>query len=229
MMKDSKNISEAIRDIPLFSQLDATQRSLISQVASVETIAKGGLYFSEKSASRGLHVLLSGRVKLFKTSEDGKEQTIYLFGPGEPFCLCSVFSDGQLPANLAALEPSRVLVIAPEHFERIISEDPSLLLNLLRVMSVRLKEAMDMIDALSLKQAPARLAAYFLTHAHDGIVRLGITQREFAKVIGITPEALSRTLKRMSETGLIKHGDQSIQLRDIRQLEAYRDGFLGGE
>ncbi len=152
---------QAVRSIPLFEQLDASQRELLARAANMEHIPKGGLYFSEQAAAKGLHVLVSGRVKLFKVSDDGKEQTIYLFGPGEPFCLCSLFSDGQMPANLAALEASRVLVIAPDRFERLAAEAPSLLLAILRVMAHRLKEAMNMIDALALKQIPSRVALVF--------------------------------------------------------------------
>ena len=217
---------QAVRSIPLFEQLDASQRELLARAANMEHIPKGGLYFSEQAAAKGLHVLVSGRVKLFKVSDDGKEQTIYLFGPGEPFCLCSLFSDGQMPANLAALEASRVLVIAPDRFERLAAEAPSLLLAILRVMAHRLKEAMNMIDALALKQIPSRVASYFLTHGQDGRVRLGITHREFSKVMGVTPEALSRSLKRMAEFGLIRQQGDVFLLEDMAGLEKCRDGLF---
>lgn len=216
--------ADAIRSLELFSRLDEAQIRLLAEAASVEEIPKGGLYFSDQAASTGFHMLLSGRVKLYKVSEDGKEQTIFLFGPGEPFCLCSVFSDGKLPGNLAALEPSKVLVVDPEHFKDLAARDPSLLLMVLRVMSLRLKNAMDLIDSLSLKQVPSRLAAYFLTHALDGVVTLGITHREFAKIVGVTPEALSRALKKMVEANLVSLEGEIIRLTDENELRACRDG-----
>ncbi|SNR66422.1 CRP/FNR family transcriptional regulator, anaerobic regulatory protein [Humidesulfovibrio mexicanus] len=216
--------ADELEAIPLFASLSEAQRERIAQEASVESIAVGGLYFSERTASTGFHILLSGRVKLFKVAEDGKEQTIYIFGPGEPFCLCSEFSDGQLPANLTALESSRVLVLAPQPFERLSQKDPAILLALLRIVSRRLKEAMEMIDALSLKQIPSRIAAYLLTHAQGESIRLGITHREFSKIIGVTPEALSRTLTKMTKSGLIKQGDGEIRIIERRLLEDCRDG-----
>ncbi|KAF5031455.1 Crp-like helix-turn-helix domain protein [anaerobic digester metagenome] len=216
--------AEELEKIALFATLSAAQRALVAREASVESIAAGGIYFSERTASTGLHVLLSGRVKLFKVAEDGKEQTIYIFRPGEPFCLCSIFSDGQLPANLAALESSRVLVLAPQQFERLSKEDPALLLVLLKVISRRLKEAMEMIDSLSLKQIPSRIAAYFLTHAQGESVRLGVTHREFAKIIGVTPETLSRTLTKMSKRRMIEQSEGEIRILDRQLLEGCRDG-----
>ncbi|MFU2209942.1 Crp/Fnr family transcriptional regulator [Solidesulfovibrio sp. C21] len=213
-----------LEGMALFATLSPAQREHVAREASVESIAAGGIYFSERTASTGFHVLLSGRVKLFKVAEDGKEQIIYIFGPGEPFCLCSVFSDGKHPANLAALESSRVLVLAPRQFERLSKEDPALLLVLLKVISRRLKEAMEMIDSLSLKQIPSRIAAYFLTHAQGESIRLGVTHREFAKIIGVTPETLSRTLTKMSKRSMIEQREGEIRILNRQLLEGCRDG-----
>ena len=210
MKKDE--IREIARGFALFSRLDEDQLARLAERASIMHIPRKSLFFSEDNAAQGMHVLLSGKVKLFKIGDDGKEQTIFLFGPGEPFCLCSTFSDGVLPANLAALEDSTVMYISPPELEQLVREDPGTLLNMMPVMSRRLKEAIDMIDSLSLKQVPSRLLAYFETRAQDGRVALDLSQRELAKVIGITPEALSRTLRRMTEEGLIEMTDGAIVL-----------------
>ncbi|THB63922.1 MAG: Crp/Fnr family transcriptional regulator [Desulfovibrio sp.] len=224
MQQEHQGVAQAVDSVPLFSSLDEAQKRLVAQWAVIKTIGGGEQLFGGKGVSKGLHVLLSGRIKLFKASEDGKEQTIYLFGPGEVFCLCSVFSDEHLPANMTALETSQVLTLAPKHFEQLAMEDPMLLLRLLRVMSRRLKEAMELIDALSLKQIPSRLAAYFLSHARSGRVCLGITHKEFAKIIGVTPEALSRNLGKMARKGVIELEGNEIAILDEMQLQECRDG-----
>lgn len=223
---DTSGIVEIISTLPLFSHLEMNQIERLAQAAIIETIPAGGLYFSEQAAAQGLHLLVAGRVKLFRMSEEGREQTIFIFGPGEPFCLCSVFSDGQLPANLAALEPSTVLVVPPGELERLVAEDPGMLLMILRVMSRRLKEAMDMIDALSLRQLPSRLAAYILTSAEGGVMTLSITHRELAKIIGATPEALSRSLRKMSEAGLLEVEGKDVRILDRWGLEQCRTSGL---
>ncbi len=70
-----------------------------------------------------------------------------------------------------------------------------------------------MIDALSLQQVPSRLMAYFEARQENGRISLDLSQRELSKIIGITPEALSRTLKKMAEQGniLIEGGDIFLQ------------------
>ncbi|MGE4422374.1 MAG: Crp/Fnr family transcriptional regulator [Pseudodesulfovibrio sp.] len=209
-------LKNEISALPIFARLDDAQLDRIASHAEVLRFPRKSLFFSEDNSAQGLHVLLTGQVKLFRLAEDGKEQTIFVFGPGEPFCLCSTFSDGKLPANLGALEDSRVLFIRPKEYERLVREDPSILLTMMRVMSRRLKDAMDMIDSLSLKQVPSRLMAYFQSRHQDGRVTLDLSQRELAKIIGITPEALSRTLRKMADNGDIRMDGNDIFLLDMK-------------
>ncbi|GAB7023500.1 Crp/Fnr family transcriptional regulator [Salidesulfovibrio brasiliensis] len=223
---DKDVMKATVREFRLFSKLDETQLDKLVEHAAVTRIPKGGMFFSENKATQGMHVLLSGKVKLFKLSEEGKEQTIFVFGPGEPFCLCSTFSDGKMPANLSALEDSQVMFITPEELESMVHEDASVLLTMMRVMSRRLKEAMEMIDSLALKQIPSRLAAYFLSQQQEGNVELGMSYRELSKIIGVTPEALSRTLKKMAGDGLISVDGSRVTIEDMQGLEDCREGRL---
>ncbi|MBG0791607.1 MAG: Crp/Fnr family transcriptional regulator [Desulfovibrionaceae bacterium] len=209
---NATELKTRIRSFPIFSTLDEDQLDRVVNHAEILDFPKKALFFSEDKSAQGLHVLLQGRVKLFKISEDGKEQTIFVFGPGEPFCLCSSFSDGRLPANLGALEDSRVLYITPGELAALVREDPTVHLTMMRVMARRLKEAMDMIDSLALKQVPSRLMAYFESRAEDGVVELDLSYRELSKIIGITPEALSRTLKRMAEEGTVDVDGNTVRL-----------------
>jgi len=218
---DKTSLRDAIRGFPLFSSLDSGQLDRLAERATVARIPRKTLFISEDHAARGLHVLLSGKVKLFKMSEEGREQTIFVFGPGEPFCLCSYFSDGLLPANIAALEDSEILLVGPDEFEAMVREDPAILLNMMRVMARRLKDAMDMIDSLSLKQIPSRLAAYFLSRRREGRVVLDISYRELAKIIGATPEALSRALRRMCDDGVVAADGSEVKILDEEGLAAY--------
>ncbi|WP_421902035.1 Crp/Fnr family transcriptional regulator [Maridesulfovibrio sp.] len=219
-----KDIEQEISELTLFAKLKKEQLERLSSHAVINEIPKKSVFFSEDKTSKGLHVLLSGKVKLFKISDEGKEQTIFVFGPGEPFCLCSVFSDGVLPANMSALEDSRVLFINTDEYEKLVQEDPTILMQMMRVMSRRLKDAMEMIDSLSLKQVPSRLAAYFLSREKDGLVSMDISYRELSKIIGITPEALSRTIKKMSANGLINVDGTEVRIINHEELSRCREG-----
>jgi CRP/FNR family transcriptional regulator len=228
---NSRELAFQLRQIPLFAELADSELDALAESASVREYEPGQIIASRNEKVRGFFLVLSGLVKLYKVSVEGKEQTIYLFGPGEPFCLCSFVSGGRFPADAAALEPSLILRLEADAFEKLTREKPNVLLAMLTVMSRRLKEAMDMIESLSLKEIPARIAAFMLHEAArqdghgQGVVKLEISQRELSKIIGVTPEALSRALKRMRESGYIETRGREISLVDAKGLAECAEGL----
>lgn len=210
--------------LSLFEGLTGEQVEALAQGAHVRTFARGEVVLAENEPMRGLFILLSGRVKLSKVSMEGKEQTLYHFEPGEPFCLMSMFEDRRMPATAAALEESKVLVVSGPGFENL-AMDPAVLFNMLRVVSRRLKDAMALIEALSLKEIPARVAAYLMHLVRGGAggpdgtaLRLPMTHRELAKVVGATPEALSRAMRKLSDDGMLAVDGRDITVLDARAL-----------
>lgn len=216
-----------LRTLPLFAGVPEEQLAALADAARVRAYAAGEFIVGEDEEPRGFFVVVAGRVKLFKMSPEGREQTVYAFGAGEPFCLCSVFEGERFPANAAALEPSRVLVVPPEAFERVARAEPSLLFNILLVLSRRLKEAMSLVESLSLKEVPQRVAAYLLQAPRGGgVVDLPVTHRELAKIVGTTPESLSRSLKRMAGQGLVAVDGRRITVLDEAGLRLCSDEGL---
>lgn len=219
------DIELLVRSSDFFNELPEEQLALLLSGAKDNTYAPGQVLVEAQEELGGFFLLISGRVKMTRMSEEGKEQTIYVFGPGEPFCLCGLFDGGACPASAVALEKSRVVMFPAADFDRIVREDPTLLFNMLLVMSRRLKSAMDMIESLSLKKAPERLAVYLLhaERAPDGgkdVVRLPMSHRELAKMIGATPEALSRAFKQLNQKGLVEVRGRDIHILDRVGLAA---------
>ena len=214
----------AVRDLSLFEGLSREQLETLTANATVRSFARGETVLAENEPMRGLFILLSGRVKLYKVSPEGREQTIYHFEPGEPFCLMSMFEDRRMPANASALEDSRVLVITGPDFENLARTDPAVLFNMLVVVSRRLKEAMVLIESLSLREIPGRVAAYLLHLLKGGggpdgtALRLPMTHRELAKVVGATPEALSRAFRKLADDGILSVDGRDINVLDARAL-----------
>jgi CRP/FNR family transcriptional regulator, dissimilatory nitrate respiration regulator len=114
--------------------------------------------------------------------------------------------------------------------EAITMKEPHLPVNIIQILSNRLKESMSLIESLSLMEIPQRLAS-FLIHSptrekgkETNQLELAITQRELAKILGSTPEALSRALSKMSDTGLLKVDGQSIRILDREALGELAEG-----
>jgi len=157
-----KEIDHIISDIPLFNGLPEDQLHAIKQIAAEKKVNKGEAIFSEGDEGKGFYVVLEGRVKIYKVSAEGKEQILHIFGQGQPFGEVPVFAGQKFPANAQAISKGRVLFFPRTAFVTLITENPSLSLNMLAVMASKLREFSVQIENLSLKEIPARLASYLI-------------------------------------------------------------------
>ena len=196
----------------------------LGAIAVGRTYGKGALIFSEGDDGEGFHVVVSGKVKIYKLSADGKEQILHIFGPGEPFGEVPVFEGRHFPAHAEAMEPSRVLCFPRPAFIRLIRSDPDLALGMLAVLSKRLRLLAQLVDDLSLKEVPGRLADHLLglygAQGGSATIELEIPKAQLASLLGTIPETLSRILARMSSRGLIDIDGPAITIRDLEGLKA---------
>ena len=132
----------------------------LAMIVTDQVFRKGETIFSEGEDGNGFYVVITGRVKIFKLSSEGKEQILHFFGPGEPFGEVPVFTGQHFPANAEAMEESRVFFFPRKSFVDLIKRNPSLALNMLAVLSKRLRRFAALIDDLSLKgssRSPGRV------------------------------------------------------------------------
>jgi len=193
-------------------------------IVTDQTFGKGEAIFSEGEDADGFYVVITGRVKIFKLSPDGKEQILHFFGPGEPFGEVPVFTGQHFPASAEVMEESRVFFFPRKSFVDLIKRTPSLALNMLAILSKRLRRFAALIDDLSLKEVPGRLAAYllYLSDQNRGakVLELAVTKAQLASLLGTIPETLSRILGKLSSQGLIESDGRRIRIMD---REALRD------
>ncbi|NQU13515.1 MAG: Crp/Fnr family transcriptional regulator [Desulfobacteraceae bacterium] len=222
------DIVEHISSIPLFKGLPKAELEDLSMIVEDQQVGRGEIVFSEGDEGTGFYVIISGKVKIFKVSWEGKEQTLHIFGPGEPFGEVPVFGGQQFPANAEALEKGRIFFFPREDFSGLIKKNPDLALNLLAVLSKRLRRFTSLIEGLSLKEVPGRLAAYLLSlsESREGSMELELefSKGQLASILGTIPETLSRILGRMSSKGLIESHGPRIRLLDLQGLQELSEG-----
>lgn len=219
--------AKQIREVALFDGIGRERLNALATKVARRPFRPGELIIGEEDPARAFYVVLSGKVKLYKSSAEGKEQTLYVLGPGEPFGLCTAFAVESFPVSAMALEEGSLLVIPGPVIEEIAGQEPSLLLSIIRVLSRRLKESMALVDSLSLMEIPQRLATYLLSlkpGAAGESVTLPITHRELAKILGATPEALSRAIRKMTNEGLLRAEGRGIHLLDRPALVRLAQG-----
>jgi len=218
-----KNILEIIADISLFNGLPENQINEIVRIAVEKRYGKGEIIFLEGDEGNGFYVVADGKVKIFKASIDGKEQILHIYGPGNPFGEVPVFSGKKFPANAQAILKSHLFFFPKIAFVKLITENPSLAMNMLAVLSMRLREFTVQIENLSLKEVPGRLASYLIYLADEQKsgtnIFLPISKGQLASLLGTIPETLSRIFAKMSSRNLIEITGREIRLLDRSSLE----------
>lgn len=213
---------DIIKSTSLFEGLSGEEVEAISKLIFEKKYGKGETIFFEGDEADGFYIVSSGQIKVFKMNPMGKEHILHIFGPGEPVGEVPVFSKQPFPANAEALVKSSTLFFPRKDFVALIENNPSIALNMLAVLSRRLRQFATQIENLSLKEVPARLAGYLLYIAeeqkNEGVVQLPVSKGQLASLLGTIPETLSRIFARMSDEGLIQVEGRSITILDRQGL-----------
>lgn len=211
--------SDFIRNIPYFDGLNQ------------ETLESIGKYVYEKSAERGemllfegeqadtLYFVVDGAVKVFKTSHDGKEQILQIIRPGESFNDVPVFGGDVNLASAEAMGNVVLKVIKKSDLEAIISEYPRVALNVIHILSQRVRQLVSLVEDLSFRQVTGRVAKMLLEYAGNGGDRPRLTQQEMAAMLGTAREMIGRSLKNLEEEGMIKIDRHRIIISDMDALK----------
>jgi CRP/FNR family transcriptional regulator len=222
------DIISIIAGIPLFKGLSPKQCTALGAIAVRKYYSRGQNFFAEGDDGIGFYIVLSGKVKVFKLSPEGKEQIFHILEAPEPFAEAAVFAGEHYPASAQALSETLVLFFPRQKFVELIIQEPSLALSMLALLSRRLRKLTMLVESLSLKEVPGRLAAYLLylhEHNHDtATIELDISKNQMAGLLGTIPETLSRILKRMNDENLIKVTTRSIAILDKKGLADLSQG-----
>ena len=203
---------EVLREFPLFSGLEEEHLKSITDIAIPKRISKKGILFREGDEARGFFLLVKGRIKLSKISPTGKEQILHFVQKGQSFAEAALYMNRIYPATAEAIEESELLFIPKEAFTRSMTSDPGLSLNLIAHLSQYLQLLTRKVEELSLMDATARLARYFLGNMDPttGLVRLGAGKGQTASSLGMAVETFSRTLTRFKDEGMIKEASPGV-------------------
>jgi CRP/FNR family transcriptional regulator len=168
--------------------------------------------FREGGAASDLWVLERGAVRLCKISAGGAITTLETLGPGQVFGAISALDEATYPADAEAVSDGTARCLPRAAFVRLLGEDPGVGLEVLRIVSRRLREAQERMRAFAHDPAPARLADALLRTVRAGEAR--ITRRALAEAAGTTVETAIRVLRRFEREGLIHGAVGRIDVRD---------------
>jgi len=217
-----KNIRDLISHCPLFAGLPEDQLDSVRDIIIEKEYGKGETIFSEGDDGIGFYLVSQGMVKIYKVSFEGKEHILHIFGPGEVFGEVPVFTGKVYPANAEAIKKSQFLFFSRETFINLVTKNPSISLNMLAVLSMRLRQFTAQIENLSLKEVPGRIASYLILLSKEqqntASVTLSISKGQLASLLGTIPETMSRILGKMGSMNLIEVNGREIRLLDMDGL-----------
>jgi len=231
---------DLLRRCPLFAGLREEDLRRIRTIASLKRVGKREILFSEGEEARGFYVILSGKVKLYKVSPDGKEQILHVVSAPDAFAEAALFLEGSYPAFAEALIDSQLIFFPKRDFIQLIEKNPQLSINMIVTLSHYLKRFASLIEELSLKEVSSRIAKYLIdlslklskvgtTRFREGRspneVELDLSKTQLASKLGTISETLSRTLAKMKAKGIIDVKKNRILILNREALEELASGL----
>jgi CRP/FNR family transcriptional regulator len=224
---------ELLRRCPLFAGLKEEDLKRIRAIASLRQIEKKEILFSDGEETRGFYVILSGRVKLFKVSPEGKEQILHIVSAPDAFAEAALFLEGTYPAFAEAMTDCQLLYFPKRDFIQLIEKNPQLSINMIVTLSHYLKRFASLIEDLSLKEVSSRIAKYIIDlsmkSSKEGKspkeVELDLSKTQLALKLGTISETLSRTLAKMRAKRIIDVKKNKIVILNREALEELASGL----
>jgi CRP/FNR family transcriptional regulator len=216
-----------ISKIPFFSSLSPGEIGEISRCMGVKSFRRRETVFSEGAPSGFFYILISGKVKMTKSSAEGKEIIIELISPGDFFGAFAALRGFPYPADAVAMADSVVLSIGRPDLLRIIERFPNLMYNLTSHLSERVREFPDVLKSIALERVELRISSLLLKLARktgakteDGGLQINmkLTKQDIAEMVGSTVETTIRVMSRFEKAGLIKTAAGRIVIRNRKGL-----------
>ncbi len=220
---------ELIRKIAIFSDLSDEELALIDNVIVTLNYKKRGTISMEGQPGVGVYFVYSGQVKIFKVSEDGREQILHFRKAGDIFGEVVLFDGGAYPASAEALVDAQVGVIRNQDLENLLMKHPSMAVKLLKLMAKKLRRAQMKVHEITTQDTLRRvirklirLARVYGEKTEQGVkINLELNRQDLASYVGTTRETVTRILSDLKKTGAIELDAKSITIIDLDKLKSW--------
>jgi CRP/FNR family transcriptional regulator, cyclic AMP receptor protein len=219
--------TEVLREAPLFSGLDDEAAQALSASMVESHLGRGEVLFREGDEGERLYVVTAGKVKLGRTSADGRENLLAILGPGQMFGELSLFDPGPRSATVTAVTDCTLQSLGHDELGRWLDGRPEVARALLVQLAVRLRKANDVVADLVFSDVPGRVAKALLDLssrfgrvADDGVhVYHDLTQEELAQLVGASRETVNKALADFASRGWLRLEARSVVLLDVERLK----------
>lgn len=224
------SMAECLQLVPIFSDLPDEVIEQVLLVGNKKTYTKESVILVEEEVGTALFVITKGKVKVSRTSTDGREVILSILSDSDFFGEMSILDGLNRSATVVALEDTELFIIQRKEFLDLLNKHPEISIALLSELTQRLRNADMKIKALSLKDAEGKVATVILQLADDiGKIKHGIVeieklplQQDLANMAGTSRETISRTLHSFARKGLVELDGSKLKILDY---EKFRETF----
>ena len=193
---------------PLLEQIDSSIKDELLRVGAHKSLGESSILFSEGDSAEYLPIILSGKVKMVRFPEPGKEVIIGVFSDGEMFAVPAAFDGQTFPSTAVAMTDSELLLVRRTEFLGLLSRFPALSMAVIEWMCAVLREKTAVIQNLATSSPEQRVANVLLRiadrEAGSYPLRITLRRQDIAEMSGLTTETVIRCVKRMCDKGLLE-------------------------
>lgn len=217
-----------IKKVSIFNTLRAEDAKEVQRYLQTETFAKKGFVFSEGDPSEWLYIVKTGKVKITKLSNEGKEIILEIIPPHEMFGGIAVVRGFPYPANAVAMEDSEVLKISRKNLLSLMDKLPNLMYCMAMNISDRIKDTHETLKSIALEKVESRIASLLIKLSEksgekvsEGVaINMKLTKQDIAEMVGTTVETSIRTMSKLAKAGLVISKSGNIIIRDLEKLRS---------
>jgi CRP/FNR family cyclic AMP-dependent transcriptional regulator len=217
---------DLIRRVPLFATLSEAEFKSLENIFQVKNFRKNQIIFLEEETGNYMYIVLTGKVKVTKSTAGGKESILAIHQPGDFFGEMALLDGKTSPATVSAMEDCRIAIIFNADFQRLLMSNEKVVRQIVQVLCSRLRSVWSQIQDLSYSTADDRIRAGILQlsrkhgvqDARGIIIDLKITHQELAELVGTSRETVTRTLARLQKKGVLQLDQRRIVLLRPKEL-----------
>ena len=214
MRSSSPENDNLLRQIPLFSGLTDREIRQIESVSCEKSFLKDTVIISEGDETNSLYIILEGRANALSIDPNGRQIILNVFQPGDYFGEMSFIDAKPRSAAVITKEKSRLVIIKREAFLQIVSENPELMLNMMKGLVGKIRMATRQIEDLAFKDVYGRIARLLSELKNENnVITEKLTNTEIAFRVGASREMVSRIVSELKNGGYIEKNKGVLKLK----------------
>jgi CRP-like cAMP-binding protein len=215
-----------LKQVPLFRSLKPEDSRRLAALLRMQTLRKADVLFRKGEEGNSLYMIITGKLKVVRQSRDGDEMILAVLSAGD-FCGEMALLDG-LPrsADAVAVEETQLYGLNRKDFLAYVMNNETAVKAILAALSRRLRRADDFLEDVFFLNVASRLAKKLIELAgsngyreeENGAIKLSVTQKDLAGMIGATRESVNKELRTLREKNLISLSGNNIMILDLETL-----------